>query len=98
MANYIYVMDYMSIYRKDDGAEFRFPKNKKFDNRKSEVSNSENHEFRKSKCNKTDKSKNDISNGTATRRRKNSFNDFQQNEYDFGELERILLGDRYIKE
>lgn len=62
MANYIYVMDYMSIYRKEDGAEFRFPKNKNFDNRKSGVSNSVNQEFRKSKCNKTDKSKNDISN------------------------------------
>lgn len=38
MANYIYVMDYMAIYRKEGGAEFRFPKNKNFDNRNSRIS------------------------------------------------------------
>lgn len=95
MANYIYVMDYMSIYRKEGGAEFRFPKNKDFDYRKSRVSDSEIQEFRLSKCNKTDKSKTDNSNGAVERRKKNAFCDFQQNEYDFEELEHILLEGRH---
>lgn len=91
MANYIYVMDYMAIYRKEGGAEFRFSKNKNFDNRNSRISISENLEFRKSKCNKTDKNKTDINNAATARQGKNSFCNFPQNDYDFGELERILL-------
>ena len=36
-ANYIYVMDYMAIYRKEGSVDFRFPKVKNFDNRKSGI-------------------------------------------------------------
>lgn len=93
MANHIYVMDYMAIYRKEGGEEFRFPKNKDFDYRKSRVSDSENPGFRLSKANKTDKSITDKSNSGAARQPyKNSFCNFPQNDYDFAELERILLG------
>lgn len=33
-ANYIYVMDYMAIYRKEGGVDFRFPKIKTFNYQK----------------------------------------------------------------
>lgn len=85
-ANYIYVMDYMAIYRKEgDVSDCHF---KNFDNRKSRNSNSENHEFRKSKGNKTNTNKSYYSN---SKKPKNSFCNFHQREYDFEELERLLL-------
>lgn len=90
-ANYIYVMDYMAIYRKEGFEEFRFPKVKNFDNRKSGISISENQEFRLSKGNKTESNKNDRSNISRQGASKNSFCKFPQREYDFEELERILL-------
>lgn len=90
-ANYIYVMDYMAIYRKEGCEEFRFPKVKNFDNRKSGISISENQEFRLSKGNKTESNKNDRSNASSSKASKNSFCRFPQREYDFEELERILL-------
>lgn len=90
-ANYIYVMDYMAIYRKEGCEEFRFPKVKNFDYRKSGISISENQEFRLSKGNKTESNKNDSSNTSRQKAGKNSFCKFPQREYDFEELERILL-------
>ncbi len=90
-ANFIYVMDYMAIYRKEGGLEFRFPKNKNFDSRKSGISINEKQDFRKSKGNKTECSTSENSKPSGQRSHKNSFNNFPQNEYDFEELERVLL-------
>lgn len=90
-ANYIYVMDYMAIYRKEGGVDFRFPKVKNFDNRKSGLSISENQDFRLSKGNKTESNKLDMSNASCQKVSKNSFCNFPQRDYDFEELERILL-------
>ena len=87
-ANYIYVMDYMAIYRKEKGTSNGDSKN--FDNRKSRVSNSENQEFRFSKGNKTDGNKN-YYNNSAPKKPKNSFCNFHQRTYDNEELERLLL-------
>lgn len=86
--NYIYVMDYMAIYR--DG--------KNFENRKSRISKTENQEFRKSKCNKTNINKTEhsiYSAPTVVGRKKgnprNKFCNFEQRDYDFDELEKMLL-------
>lgn len=99
-ANYIYVMDYMSIYRRErevqKGAE---DGDKNFDNRNSGISISENQGFRKSKCNNTDINKTDFSMRSAQYgggkrkygKSKNAFCNFPQREYDFEELERMLL-------
>lgn len=88
-ANYIYVMDYMAIYRKEkDVSDDHF---KNFDNRKSRNLNSENQEFRKSKGNKTNTNKSYYSNSVSSKKPKNSFCNFHQREYDFEELERLLL-------
>lgn len=128
-ANYIYVMDYMAIYRRnqelrappeEDGAE-RYdgtgrkankctqPREarsvKNFENRKSGISKIENQGFRNSKSNKTEINKTDIEysadnplqrgrgtdNNPAGVRRKNAFCSFDQRDYDFGEVEKILL-------
>ena len=75
-ANYIYVMDYMAYYRKRD--DFC---------------------VRKSKCNNTDINKTDFSMhstqyGGGKRKygkSKNAFCNFPQREYDFEELERMIL-------
>lgn len=53
VANYIYVMDYMAIYRKK-------AEKVNFDNRNSRISKFENQEFRLSKCNKTERNKTEI--------------------------------------
>jgi len=92
-ANYIYVMDYMAIYR-TAGKEERGTdgKDMNFDNRKSCISKNENHsEFRKSKRSKTDSNNTDYSNASNRKKYRNSFCSFPQREYDFEELERILL-------
>lgn len=92
-ANHIYVMDYMAIYRtagKEEKGTDRKAMN--FDNRKSCISKIENHsEFRKSKGNKTDSNKTNDSNASSRKKYKNSFCNFPQGEYDFDELERLLL-------
>ena len=58
--NYLYVMDYMAIYR-TKGAMVRGEdsKVKNFEKRNFRISISENQEFRKSKCNKTEYNKTD---------------------------------------
>lgn len=100
-ANYIYVMDYMAIYRKERYPEFEhkenghpesgLPLDKNFDKRKSRLSKNENQEFRKSKCNKTDLNKTEDSKGSRHPPYRNPFCNFPQNDYDFEELERVLL-------
>ena len=91
-ANSIYVMDYMAYYRKEESRV-----------RKSKVpySKIESDGVRKSKSNNTDSNYPDCSSkhrsGYLTcpkqpyRKKKNSFCDFHQRDYDFDELERILL-------
>ena len=91
-ANYIYVMDYMALYRREQAAKEGVAASaQNFDNRKSRISNSENQEFRKSKCNKTNQNNTDYSNLPQRKRYRNSFLNFQQRDYDFDELERLLL-------
>ena len=90
-ANYIYVMDYMAIYRKEGHPEGGPLPGKNFDNRKSRISKNENQEFRKSKCNKTDLNKTEDSKGSRHPPYRNPFCNFPQNDYDFEELERVLL-------
>lgn len=90
-ANYIYVMDYMAIYRNANDSIFM-----NFENRKSRNSNSENQDFRKSKGNKTDTKHTENRYGSSTKK-KNSFCNFPQRDYDFDELERILLSNRTEK-
>ena len=92
-ANHIYVMDYMAIYRKANEAIKDMVGNAmNFENRKSCFSKNENHsEFRKSKGNKTDINITDYSKASSRKRYKNSFLNFQQRDYDFDELERLLL-------
>lgn len=96
-ANYIYVMDYMALYRREQSVtkagESSF---KTFENRKSRNSNSENQEFRKSKGNKTDTKQTENRYGSYSKK-KNSFCNFPQREYDFDELERLLLCNRTEK-
>lgn len=92
-ANHIYVMDYMAIYRnavkEERGAD---GKAMNFENRKSCFSKIENHsEFRKSKGNKTDSNNTDDSNASSRKKYRNSFCNFQQRDYNFEELERMLL-------
>ena len=106
-ANYIYVMDYMAIYRKEPEQKNVTEKEvaatekgeddsaKNFDNRKSRISNSENQEFRKSKCNKQDKNKTDYSIYSSNPKTyKNNFLNFHQRDYDFDALERELLANQ----
>lgn len=94
-ANYIYVMDYMALYRKEQTAKEGIAASaQNFENRKSRISNSENQEFRKSKCNKTNQNNTDYSNLPHRKRYKNSFLNFQQRDYDFDELERMLLANQ----
>lgn len=94
-ANYIYVMDYMTIYRRKQTAEKGTDSAvMNFDNRKSSILNSENLEFRKSKGNKTNKNNTDYSNLANRKRYKNSFCNFQQREYNFEELEQMLLANQ----
>ncbi len=90
-ANYIYVMDYMAIYRNANDSSFM-----NFENRKSRNSNSENQDFRKSKGNKTDSKHTENRYGSYTKK-KNKFCDFPQRDYDFDELERLLLCNRTEK-
>ena len=96
-ANYIYVMDYMALYRREQSATIAGESSfKTFENRKSRNSNSENQEFRKSKGNKTDIKQTENRYGSYTKK-KNSFCNFPQREYDFDELERLLLCNRTEK-
>ena len=76
-ANYIYVMDYMVLYRREQVAkEGATASIQNFDNRK---------------CNKTNQKNTDYSNLPHRKRFRNSFLNFQQRDYDFDELERLLL-------
>lgn len=90
-ANHIYVMDYMAYYRKED---LRVRKSK------APYSKIESDHVRKSKSNKTNNNitdsniytpKENISGKRSYRKKKNSFNDYAQREYDYEELERMLL-------
>ena len=97
--NFLYVMDYMAIYRtkepivRGDDSEV-----KNFEKRNSRISISENQEFRKSKCNKTEYNKTDCNisapklGGIRSKVKfETAFHNFTQREYDFAELEKVLL-------
>lgn len=86
-ANLIYVMDYMAFYRKSAMGEFRKSKIRNFDNRKSGISETENQEFRFPKTNKPEQEVNQKKQGRA----RNAFCDFHQRDYDYEELEQLLL-------
>ena len=84
-------MDYMAYYRKED---LRVRKSK------APYSKIESDHVRKSKSNKTNNNitdsniytpKENISGKRSYRKKKNSFNDYAQREYDYEELERMLL-------
>ncbi|MDD7178401.1 MAG: replication initiator protein A [Lachnospiraceae bacterium] len=97
--NYLYVMDYMAIYR-TKGAMVRGEdgKVKNFEKQNSRISISENQEFRKLKCNKTEYNKTDYnisapkSGGRRTKAKfETAFHNFPQRAYDFAALEKALL-------
>ena len=99
--NYLYVMDYMAIYRPRAVVQGACCEGKDFEKRNSRISISENQEFRKSKCNKTEYNKTDCNISAPTpggRRTKakfeTTFHNFPQREYDFATLEKALLSER----
>lgn len=98
--NYLYVMDYMAIYRTRAVVQGACCEDKNFEKRNSRISISENQEFRKSKCNKTEYNKTDcnISAPKLGGRRpkakfETAFHNFPQREYDFAALEKVLLSE-----
>ena len=96
--NYLYVMDYMAIYRTRAVEQGAYCEGKDFEKRNSRISISENQEFRKSKCNKTEYNKTNCNisapklGGRRTKAKfETAFHNFTQREYDFAELEKVLL-------
>ena len=96
--NYLYVMDYMAIYRTRAVEQGEYCEAKNFEKRNSRISISENQEFRKSKCNKTEYNKTDCNisapklGGRRTKVKfETAFHNFPQREYDFAALEKVLL-------
>ena len=90
-ANYIYVMDYMAIYRNADDSSFM-----NFENRNSRNSKIEIQDFRFSKSNKTDNTHTENRYASYTKKKNNFFN-FPQQDYDIDELERLLLSNQTKK-
>ena len=98
--NYLYVMDYMAIYRTRAVEQGACCEAKDFEKRNSRISISENQEFRKSKCNKTEYNKTDYNISApkpggrrAKAKFETTFHNFPQREYDFAALEKVLLSE-----